>query len=104
MMVDPVFRYNARHLVQAGLDLVDPELAKGIERRKRTGGEEQSAIFFSRFRPTLPSSWEAMSMTRIHQQASSTQHERWYQFGTRCVQEVKRASWVFTVLAFLVPL
>jgi hypothetical protein len=43
-------------------------------------------------------------MTRIHQQASSTQHERWYQFGTRCVSEVRRAFSAFIVLAFLVPL
>jgi len=43
-------------------------------------------------------------MTRIHQQASSAQHERWYQFGTRCMPEARRAFWAFTVLVFLVPL
>ena len=40
-------------------------------------------------------------MTRIHQQASSRQHERWYRFGVRFVQGAKRAIWVFAVLAFL---
>jgi hypothetical protein len=74
------------------------------KRRKRTGGEEQSAIFFSRFRPALPSSWEAMSMTRIHQQVSSRRHERWYQSGIRCVQGARRAIWVLAVLAFLTAL
>ena len=43
-------------------------------------------------------------MTRIHQRASSGQHERWCQFGIRCEQGARRAIWVFTVLAFLAPL
>ncbi len=43
-------------------------------------------------------------MTRIHQQASSGQHERWYQFGIRFVQEARCAIWVFAVLALLVAL
>jgi len=37
-------------------------------------------------------------MTRIHQQSSSGQHER---FGIRGVQEARRAIWVFAVLALL---
>jgi hypothetical protein len=40
-------------------------------------------------------------MTRIHQQASGRQHERWYQFGIRCGQGVRRAIWVFAVLTLL---
>ena len=43
-------------------------------------------------------------MTRIHQQASSRQHERWHQFGIRCEQGARRAIWVFAVLAFLASL
>src|SRR5690348_9620230 len=35
----------------------------------------------------MPSSWEAMSMTRIHQQMGGGQHERWYELSIRCAQE-----------------
>jgi hypothetical protein len=42
-----------------------------------------------------------MSMTRIHQQVSSRQHERWYRFGIRCVQGAKRAICLFAVLTLL---
>jgi hypothetical protein len=45
-----------------------------------------------------------MSMTRIHQQANSRQHEGWYQFGLQFVQETRRAFWVFAALALLAPL
>ena len=40
-------------------------------------------------------------MTRIHQQVSSRQHERWYRFGIRCVQGAKRAICLFAVLTLL---
>jgi len=43
-------------------------------------------------------------MTRIHQQASSLEHERWYQFGIRCRQGAGRAIWVFAMLALLTSL
>jgi hypothetical protein len=42
-----------------------------------------------------------MSMTRIHQQVSSRQHERWYRLGIRCVQGAKRAICLFAVLTLL---
>jgi Carboxypeptidase regulatory-like domain/TonB-dependent Receptor Plug Domain len=42
-----------------------------------------------------------MSMTRIHQQVSSTQHKRWYQFGIRCMQGARHAILIFATLAFL---
>jgi Carboxypeptidase regulatory-like domain len=45
-----------------------------------------------------------MSMTRIHQQLSSVQHERWYQFGVRCQQRARGAIWVFAMLALLASL
>jgi Carboxypeptidase regulatory-like domain/TonB-dependent Receptor Plug Domain len=45
-----------------------------------------------------------MSMTRIHQQVSSKQHERWHRFGIRFVQGVRRAISVFVVSALFVPL
>jgi hypothetical protein len=45
-----------------------------------------------------------MSMTRIHQQAGSRQHERWYQFGIRYMQGARRATWVVAVLALLASL
>ena len=45
-----------------------------------------------------------MSMTRIHQQVSSRQHERWYEFSIRCQQGARRAIWVFAVLALLAAL
>ncbi|MGC2473822.1 MAG: TonB-dependent receptor [Candidatus Sulfotelmatobacter sp.] len=38
-------------------------------------------------------------MTRIHQQVSSTLHERWYQFGV--LREARRAIWLFATLAIL---
>ena len=37
-------------------------------------------------------------MTRIHQQVSSRQHERWYRLGIRWVQGAKRAICLFAVL------
>ncbi|MGA2099543.1 MAG: TonB-dependent receptor [Candidatus Sulfotelmatobacter sp.] len=41
-------------------------------------------------------------MSRIHQQVvSSTQHERWYQFGIRSAHGIRCAIWAFTVFAFL---
>ena len=40
-------------------------------------------------------------MTRIHQQVSSRQHERWYRLGIRCVQGAKRAICLFAVLTLL---
>ena len=43
-------------------------------------------------------------MTQIHQQASSRQHEGWYQFGLQFVQEARRAIWMFAALALLSPL
>jgi hypothetical protein len=43
-------------------------------------------------------------MTRIHQRASSRQHERWYQSGIRCVQGARCAIWVIAVLALLAAL
>jgi carboxypeptidase family protein len=42
-----------------------------------------------------------MSMTRIHQQVSSRQHERWYRLGIRCVQGANRAICLFAVLTLL---
>jgi hypothetical protein len=45
-----------------------------------------------------------MSMTRIHQQVSGRQHQRWHQFGIRFVQQARSAIWIFAVLAFLFPL
>src|SRR5271166_3029421 len=50
-----------------------------------------------------------MSMMRIHQQASSMQHERRYQFGIPCVQKAGvRGAWraigLFAGLAFMVSL
>jgi Carboxypeptidase regulatory-like domain len=42
-----------------------------------------------------------MSMTRIHQQVSSRQHERWYRLGIRWVQGAKRAICLFAVLTLL---
>src|SRR5260370_14467261 len=53
------------------------------------------------FRPALPSSWEAMSMTRIHQRVSSRQHEGWYGFDVRSEQGTRRAIWVLAVLVLL---
>src|ERR1700691_3110483 len=55
------------------------------------------------FRPACLRSWEAMSMTRIRQQASSSQHEWWYQLGIRCEHWARYAIWVFAVSAFLAP-
>ena len=43
-------------------------------------------------------------MTRIHQQSSNGQHERWYQFGVRSVQRARCAIRVFAGLALLAPL
>src|SRR5579872_1970073 len=40
-----------------------------------------------------------MSMTRIHQQVSGRQHERWYELGIRFEQGARRAIWMFAVLA-----
>ena len=40
-------------------------------------------------------------MKRIHQQSSSRQHERWYEFGIRCEQGARHAIWLFAVLALL---
>jgi len=45
-----------------------------------------------------------MSMTRIHQQVSGGQHERWYELGIRCEQGARRAIWLFAVLALLASL
>src|SRR5271165_2287525 len=45
-----------------------------------------------------------MSMTRIHQQVSGTQQQRWFQFGIRCVHGAGRAIWLFAVLAFMAQL
>jgi hypothetical protein len=45
-----------------------------------------------------------MSMTRIQQRASSTQHNGWYQFGIRCVQGARRAILVVGVAVFLAAL
>jgi Carboxypeptidase regulatory-like domain len=42
-----------------------------------------------------------MSMTRIHQQVSSRQHEWWYRLGIRWVQGAKRAICLFAVLTLL---
>jgi hypothetical protein len=44
-----------------------------------------------------------MSMTRIHQQASSRQYERRH-FGMRCEQGARSAIWVLTVWALLAAL
>jgi hypothetical protein len=44
-----------------------------------------------------------MSMTRIHQQTSSRQHERRH-FGMRCEQGARLAIWVFAVWALLAAL
>ena len=41
-------------------------------------------------------------MTRIHQQASSKERERWYWFDIRCGQSARRSMWVFAVGALLV--
>jgi len=38
-------------------------------------------------------------MTRIHQQVSGRQHERWYELGIRFEQGARRAIWMFAVLA-----
>ncbi len=38
-------------------------------------------------------------MTRIHQQMSSTLHERWYWFGV--LREASRATWLFATVAIL---
>src|SRR5580704_7756282 len=51
-----------------------------------------------------PFSWEAISMTRIHQQVSGKQRERWYELGIRCERGVRRAIWAFAVLAVLTGL
>ncbi len=40
-------------------------------------------------------------MTRIHQQVSNGKHERWYQFGVRCVRDAQRTVWIFAVMTFL---
>jgi len=40
-------------------------------------------------------------MTRFHQQVTSSQRARWYEFGIRCMQGAGLAIWVFAVLAFL---
>ena len=40
-------------------------------------------------------------MTRIHQQVSSRQHERWYRLCIPCVQGAKRAICLFAVLTLL---
>ena len=40
-------------------------------------------------------------MTRIHQQVSSRQRERWYRLGIRCVPGAKRAICLFAVLTLL---
>jgi hypothetical protein len=42
-------------------------------------------------------------MTRLHQQASS-KHERWYEFGIRCVERGRHAIFVFAALALLAQL
>ena len=41
-------------------------------------------------------------MTRIHQQMSSRQHERWYELGVRCVRGTGRAIVVFAALVLLI--
>jgi hypothetical protein len=41
-----------------------------------------------------------MSMTRIHQQVTSRQHKRSYQFGSPCVRQAMHAACVMAVLAF----
>jgi hypothetical protein len=56
------------------------------------------------FRSAPPYSWEAMSMTRIHQQSSSGQSERCYRLGIQCGQGTRRATSVFAVLALLAAL
>jgi hypothetical protein len=43
-------------------------------------------------------------MTRIYQRASNSQHNRWFQFGIRCMQVAKRAIWVVAVATFLAGL
>jgi hypothetical protein len=43
-------------------------------------------------------------MTRFHQQVSSSQRVRWYEFGIRCMPGAGLAIWVFAVLAFLAQL
>jgi hypothetical protein len=40
-------------------------------------------------------------MTRIHQQVSCVQHERWHQSGIRCQEGARRAILVFAVLGIL---
>ncbi|MGA7931481.1 MAG: TonB-dependent receptor [Candidatus Sulfotelmatobacter sp.] len=73
-----------------------------MERRKQE--ECDLRFLLTCFRPALPYSWEAMSMTRIHQQGSSGQSERCYRFGIRCGQAARRAISVFAVLALLAAL
>jgi len=38
-------------------------------------------------------------MTQIHQQVSGSQHERWYELGSRCMQGATRAICLFAILA-----
>jgi hypothetical protein len=51
MMVDPVFRYNAQHSVRAGLNLVDPGQAKGIEKAQADGRRRAECDFLLTFSP-----------------------------------------------------
>src|SRR5579862_1981590 len=59
-------------------------------------------MFLTCLRLAMSFSSEAMSMTRIHQQASSKERERWYWFDIRCGQSARRSMWVFAVGALLV--
>ena len=43
-------------------------------------------------------------MTRIHQQVTGKQHERWHELGIRCERGAWRAICVFAVLALLTSL
>src|SRR6267143_5498635 len=104
MLHHPIFRYNAalewKDWIWVDLENKRSESRKGGSER---GKRALMCFLLTCFSPGV-AFWEAMSMTRIHQQSSSGQHGRWYQFGVRSAQGARHAIWVFTVLAFLAAL
>jgi hypothetical protein len=97
MILCILFGYNPRQSVRAGLDLLDR--TRTVNRKGMDGAAEKNTLCFSRAFTLHSLSLEAMSMTRIHQQVSAGQHERWYEMGSRCKQGAGHAIWVFGVLA-----
>ncbi len=100
MIVIPIFGYNPPHSEQKGLGLG----YKHREIERSHGACRRIHVQFLLSRSSGGAFSRGMSMTRIHQQVSGGQHERWYEFGIRCMQGARRAIWLSAVLMIFAAL